>query len=262
MKKNYLITYYTYEHPKEIDFQQHFHDYSEIFIYLEGSASYEVEASSYTLEPFDILIIPKYKLHGIRHNENKKYSRIVIWIEDEFFANMGCPEYKEIFNKKSEIKISSIISEISGLRDIILKFKKYSNNFKSSHSKISEACLIELLHVINNINESSTPTVKNSNIQNIISYINKEFRNDLTLDLLSEKFYISKYHLCREFKKLTGHTIHEYINLKKLQQVKELRSSGMNISNACIEAGFNSYSSFYRYYKKHFSETPGLWLKN
>ncbi len=260
MEYNYEITYQTYKQPKESDFQQHFHNHTEIYIFIEGSASYEVEATSYTLEPYDIIIIPKNKLHGLKHKESKKYSRIVLWINDEFFEEMNCPEYKQILFKNNGYKIPGFITDVSGLRDVLNNLKNYSNNFESCYTKISEACLIMFLHILNNINESRMPEIRNNNIQNIISYINHEFKNDITLDELSEKFYISKYHLCREFKKLTGYTIHEYTNIKKFQKTKELCEAGMNIGNACIQAGFNSYSSFYRYYRKRFSNTPGEWL--
>ncbi len=261
MNNFYSIDYCTYDHPKAVDFQQHIHDCSEIYVFIEGSGSYEVEAASFSLEPYDILIIPANMLHGIRHEGNKKYSRIVIYIDDNFFKEIDSPEYMEIFKKKSGIKISGVVAELSGVRDVINNLKKYSNNFTDCNNKISEACLIQLLHILNSINEGSRPTVKNNNIQKIISFINQEYKNDISLDELSEKFFISKYHLCREFKKLTGHTIHEYINIKKLQKVKELCNQGVNIGNACAEAGFNSYSSFYRYYKKRFSNAPGNWLK-
>lgn len=262
MKNNYEISFHTYDHPKNVDFSQHIHEYAEIFVFLEGCSSYEVEATSYSLDNNDILIIPAHKLHGIRHHANKKYSRIVIYIEDDFFSNMNCPEYINTFRIDHSIKIPGVLAEVYGLKGIIDNFIKYSNNFRTPYTKISEACLIELIHVLSNINEQSMPVIRNNNIQNIISYINNEYKNDITLDELSEKFYISKYHLCREFKKLTGHTIHEYINIRKFQKVKELCDSGLSISDACTRAGFNSYSSFYRYYRKNFSDAPGNWLKN
>jgi len=261
MIKNYEIDFCTYTHPKEVDFSQHFHSHAEIFIFLEGDSSYEVEAASYNLEPYDILIIPENKLHGIRHHSNKKYSRLVIWIEEDFFKNMECPEYLNIFKKKNGIKIPGFIVEVSGLREVLSNLKSYSNNYNDCYKKITEACLIQFLHLLNEIDDRTMPTVRNNNIQNIISYINREFTNEISLDTLSEKFFISKYHLCREFKKLTGHTIHEYINIRKFQKVKELCEQGINISTACISAGFNSYSSFYRYYRKRFSDSPGSWLK-
>lgn len=261
MEKNYCIDCLTFDSPKAVNFSQHFHNNAEILIFLEGDASYEVEAQTFTLDPYDILIIPANKLHGIRHHSDKKYSRIVIRIDYDFFENMNCTEYLNIINKKNGIKIPGFVVEISGLPEVLSNFREYSNNFNDCYTKISEACLIQFLHILNKIDERSLPTIRNNNIQNVISYINKEYANEINLDYLAEKFFISKFHLCREFKKLTGHTIHDYINIKKLQKVKELCNSGMNISNSCISAGFNSYSAFYRYYKKRYAEPPGSRLK-
>ena len=77
MKNNYEITYQTFERPINVDFTQHIHECSEIFIFLEGSSSYEVEATSYSLDNNDILIIPANKLHGI--SSIRKASEILVY---------------------------------------------------------------------------------------------------------------------------------------------------------------------------------------
>ena len=76
------------------------------------------------------------------------------------------------------------------------------------------------------------------------------------MDELEKEFFISKYHLCREFKKATGHTVVRYINNKRLSKVKELYKNGMSINKACVESGFSSYSSFYKAYLKEYKTIP------
>ena len=74
--------------------------------------------------------------------------------------------------------------------------------------------------------------------------------------MLAEKFYISKYYLCRAFHKATGLTVHDYIRLKRLNLARELKAEGKSISEAAMMAGFTDYSSFYRAYLKEYGVSP------
>ena len=93
-------------------------------------------------------------------------------------------------------------------------------------------------------------------LQIISNMLNNHYTEDITLDLLHEKFFISKYHLCRAFHKATGLTIHEYIRRKRVTKVRELCAEGMSIGDAAAQAGFNDYSSFYRAYQKEYGTSP------
>ena len=74
--------------------------------------------------------------------------------------------------------------------------------------------------------------------------------------MLAEKFYMSKFYICRCFRNATGLTIHEYIRRKRLTKVRELKNTGKSISEAALEAGFHDYSSFYRAYVKEYGNQP------
>ena len=93
-------------------------------------------------------------------------------------------------------------------------------------------------------------------IRSVILYLNNHYADDVTLDVLQEKFYISKYYLCREFRKATGLTVHKYIRRKRLTRVHELRTQGLPIGDAALEAGFRDYSSFYRAFQKEYGVPP------
>ena len=70
------------------------------------------------------------------------------------------------------------------------------------------------------------------------------------------EFFVSRYHLCREFKRVTGHTIISYVNNKRLSLVKQLYKQGESINKICVDAGFSSYSSFYKAYLKEYGVIP------
>lgn len=95
-----------------------------------------------------------------------------------------------------------------------------------------------------------------SQIASILQYINHNLKEDLSVETLSARYYVSKYHLMRKFKQETGYTLHNYIVNKRLLMARTLISNGMPVTKAAQESGFTEYSTFSRAYRKQFKTTP------
>ena len=95
-----------------------------------------------------------------------------------------------------------------------------------------------------------------SQIASILQYINHNLKEDLSVETLSARYYVSKYHLMRKFKQETGYTLHNYIVNKRLLMARTLISNGMPVTKAAQESGFAEYSTFSRAYRKHFKTNP------
>lgn len=122
---------------------------------------------------------------------------------------------------------------------------------------IVENTLIELLYILNTNEIKPEESFGNkNNIRNIILYINDHITQPLDLEYIASRFFMSKYHLCHIFKKYTGVTVNQYITIKRIAIVKELYDQGKSLTYASSEAGFKSYSSFYRAYLKESGMSP------
>lgn len=257
---DFSCSYHKKEIPKTTKFSLHTHDEYEIFMFLEGDAHYVVEGNNYSLEPNDIIVIRRHEMHRISHyNTNTPYTRIIIMVAPEFFENSGCPEYErqftDVYNGMGH-KITADIVRSSGLYDAYMRLKKYSNDFKDRESPVVRAIVVEILHLINEVTLFAHDDIPNNQIKDIMTYINNNYTQNLTLELIAEKFYISKYHLCHIFKKATGLSVHRYITQKRITKTRELVSDGANITSAVVNSGFNSYSTFYRAYMREYGKPP------
>ncbi len=240
-------------------FQLHTHEEYELFLFLEGDASYIVEDMRYPLHPGDIIIIRKNELHRVFHHSNAPYRRIPLHISPAFFTAYHCEEYEARFldTTPGNNQIPAGIVHSSGLYDTFMKLKKYSGGYTTgANSPIMIALLIEIFYMINQLNNVSSVESTDSPVAKIILYLNEHFTEDISLTMLEEKFFISKYYLCKTFRKATGLTLQEYVRLKRLALAKDLRANGANISEAATAAGFKDYSAFYRAYKKEFGSSP------
>ena len=90
-------------------------------------------------------------------------------------------------------------------------------------------------------------------VQLVLEYINSHLEEDLTVDLLADTVFVSKYHLMRKFKAETGYSVHQYITSKRLLLAKELlNTTPASITDICFQCGFRDYSTFSREFKKQF----------
>ena len=90
----------------------------------------------------------------------------------------------------------------------------------------------------------------------VIKYLNENISKDVSLDSLARRFFVSKYYLCRAFKKHNGISVHGYINQKRVMYAKQLIESGETASGAAYKVGFGDYSAFYRAYVKIVGKAP------
>ena len=249
----------TIETPASQKFRLHVHDNYEIYLFLEGDCKYVVEENIYNLTPCDMIIIKKNQLHRVYHNTSARYRRIVLNIPSDFFDVNNCREYESKFlttHGEMGNKIDAKTVKESGLYDAIMRAKKYTGNFSDCSSPIAIACVIEILYLIHKTKVGAKPASSNDPMKEIIEYLNDNFMENITLETLERRFFISKYHLCHIFPESTGLTVHQYMTKKRLAYAKELIKSGKTASYAADASGFNNYSSFYRAYVNEYGISP------
>lgn len=94
--------------------------------------------------------------------------------------------------------------------------------------------------------------------EDIISYINEHFPEDITVAQLAGLAGLSQFHFIRTFKRETGFTPHEYILHVRISTAKYLlKNTRLPIKSICFDTGFSSESVFCSAFKKQLGMTPG-----
>lgn len=101
------------------------------------------------------------------------------------------------------------------------------------------------------VNEAAKNTM-----DRIVSHIREHYTEPLSVDGIAERFFISKYHLMREFKRQTGYTIHAFILNERIAHAQTMIAHGMNAGEVSCLVGFSDYSLFYRAFLKVTGVTP------
>ena len=92
----------------------------------------------------------------------------------------------------------------------------------------------------------------------VISHINRQYQNDLTLEDLAEVAGLTPQYLCTVFKQYTSQTIFQYINMVRVSKSKELllAVSDMPIKEIATQTGFHDVSYFCKIFRKLEGKSP------
>lgn len=98
---------------------------------------------------------------------------------------------------------------------------------------------------------SDNSRIKKYNISEIKDYLDDNYKKDISLHSLEDKFFINRFYLTRLFKNTYGITINDYIAHKRISKAKELiRFSKLNIEEIAMECGYADPNYFSRVFKK------------
>lgn len=97
----------------------------------------------------------------------------------------------------------------------------------------------------------------------VISYIEKNLGEKLTLDLIAKEVCLSKWECSRRFKRIAGESVWSYlISARMAKAVELLLYSRKSVERIGFEVGFPNVNLFIRQFKKEFRTTPGQFRKN
>lgn len=87
----------------------------------------------------------------------------------------------------------------------------------------------------------------------VLKFINENFREELSLELLASRFGYSKNYLSELFNEFTGMNLREYINRCRINEFYRLKEEqvGSPLCRLAERCGFNSLNTFYRVLHKY-----------
>lgn len=252
---------------KSQSFEFHYHDFNKIIIFLSGKVTYLIEGKAYNLKPWDILLVNNHDVHKPIIDPSQTYERIIIWANSDFIEKHnyeGCDlsncfklAKEKSFNLvRLEERFQDNIKYIISSLEASIKSEEFGSKLLSNSLFIQLVIYLNRVHLGNLYLENDETIKYDKQIEKILKYINKNLKEELSVEFLSEKFYISKYYLMHKFKNETGYTLYNYVLQKRLLMAKDLIKNGEAITKAYMECGFKDYSSFFRAFKKMFGKAP------
>lgn len=227
-------------------------------LYL-GEKKYSYDENSYLIGTVKMPIESEL----IDTSEKKPYLGLIIYLDStiisELLENFDNFEHWDV-NKKTEeiIKTSPMTSSIENSLKRLLNLANKKMDIKVLSKSFIREIYYEILksphgYILRNTVQHH---VKAHQMTTTIKYLEKNYKNDISIDEIAKFASMSISSLHENFKKATSLSPIQFIKQLRLHNAHSLLLLGYNASNAAFESGYNNSAQFSREFKRLFGYSP------
>ncbi len=249
----------------------HYHNSYEIYYLYAGERYYFIKDKTYHVQRGDLVLIRPYDVHGTTSYSKSGYDRFLINFDrafmDDFLNALGAKHLLDCFDQDMHL-IKLGFKEQHLVERIFLTMENESKAKEDGYEVFLKTALAQLLLIISRSSDQLTEGVSkyvNSThkiISEVAAYINTHFSENITLDTISERFFISPYYFSRTFKKVMRVPFAEYLNGVRIKEAQQLlRRSRLNIAEIAAATGYKSSTHFGRVFKEVVGMSPIAYKK-
>ena len=240
----------------------HYHTFHKIIEFLGGESGYGVEGKQYLLQPGDLVLVPQGCIHRPEAEPNAPYERRILYLSPEFLRRAGgsC-DLAACFDRARE-EFRFVVHPADGTGGAQLAALEHAEREDAfGRELLAQSLLFQFLIGLNramadDLLQYAKPAAYDRKIEAILRYLSEHLTEPVSIDDLAARFFVSKYHMMRQFRAQTGYTIHGYLTGKRLMFARAMIAAGTPVLQASEESGFGDYSAFLRAYRKQFGAAP------
>lgn len=248
----------------------HWHDDWEIIYFIRGNATFYIGSETVKPEPGDLLFVNKGLIHtGFADDDDPIEYYAVVFHPSLAGSSMADAYHMQITNPylsgKSffPLRLSvndefyPAVSDIVG--QLMAEYSKKDTGFQLAIRSMLHLLLVRLSRRLQLQGPSGaaghSDAEQTEKFKELIAYVEQHYPEKLTVQQAAGIVNLSEYHFCRTFKKITGKTFVEYVNLLRINAAEQLLlHSNDPVTEIAFNVGFGSvnyFSQMFRQYKRH-----------
>ncbi|MCD2348015.1 helix-turn-helix domain-containing protein [Clostridium guangxiense] len=252
-----------------MEYPVHWHNSIEILYVLKGKFYVTIDSDKYELIEKDIEIVNIDEAHSIV-SRDKNNMILVFHIDPNFFEKY----YNDIQNMFFYTNITDDNGqkgeEYDELRTFLSRITCEAVQRQDNYDEAIEDILVKILyHLINNFHyltsEREDLREKEEQLERyhrITKYIFNNYNDNITLQDIAKKEFLSTHYLSHEIKDTTGYSFTDLLNLTRVDEaLKFLLDTDKTISEISEEVGFSHTRYFNKHFKIHFKCSPTQYRK-
>jgi AraC-like DNA-binding protein len=248
-------------------FTHHWHNHMEFLYFTKGSALIELNSVPYEVQAGEMVVVNSNDLHyGVCLSDDLVYYAMIVDIKLLQSQTPDAIETKFITPiTQNQIMFASKISGDPEITECATSLIREMDERELGYELSIKSYLYRLLAILLRRYGKDTLSPEESmyrlkNLERftpIFQYIEENYQEELSVDLLAGLAGLSRYHFSRLFKELTARTVTEYVNTLRINKSEYLlRNSRMNISEIALSSGFKDIYYFSRAFKKYKHVSP------
>ena len=268
-EKNFVMTRNKVNSPTSM-YNHHYHHNLEVYYLYSGERYYFIKDKTYHIKKGSLVFINEMTIHSTLNVNNIGYERFVFNFDRNFlaeFSHLSNINLFEYFDNNIHI-VELDCNDQKFVEQLLIKMYEETLSPKPNHDMFIKTSVVQILLTALGYKKALSDkdkkiSIKENSISEISAYINQNYHEDITLSTLSEKFYISVYHLSRTFKSETGLSFVDYLNNVRVKEsLVLLEHSDLNITQISEKIGYKSATHFGRIFKKITGQSPLAYKKS
>lgn len=249
---NYKIFYK--QNTKDVDI--HWHNYYEFDIILSGSGTTYCNGIEYKIERGLITFVSPIDFHDLKNMESVDIINIQ-FPEDDIDASL--------LNTFLSLKTNVVHADEQTLKNIenlsaLLGTHPDGKYVSDYNKKIIECIIIQFLSCCK---DDTSSAKEPSTIQQALVYLKSHFKENPSMQSISEMLYLNPSYFCRLFKNQTGMSYKNYLKKLKLEYSMTLiKYTDLSILDIATNSGYETQTHFNREFKEYYNAAPSYFRKN
>lgn len=234
----------------------HTHHFTEIFYILKGKGSFKAANDHFSIKESDLIVVNSSVPHTEYSDKKDPLEYIVLGINGlEFYTSDNTDYILQNFSYQRE--------ELSFyLKTMLREIRSKEPNFENICQNLLEVLIAHIMRR-SKIELTAAPTKKSTRECRFIEqYLNEHFKEDISLQTLSDLTYLNKYYLVHAFKNYKGISPISYLIQLRVEESKHLLETTNNsVAKIATQTGFSSQSYFTQTFRKVTGLTPSEYRK-
>ena len=239
----------------------HFHSAFEVYYLINGEREYFIEDRFVKITDGDLLLIPPNTLH---RTAGKGASRVLLHFTEEFLLRYFSREMIDRVIREKQVKVfRASRAEREKMEGILSSMLLLYTDQEDADIDFPALAfyLLELLFEISSAkNNYVARCYSDQRISHIMQYINENYTKIASIEEIAERFFISKFYLCRLFAREMGMPLISYLNMVKVRAACSLiETEPLTLTEIALRCGFNSSSYFCKVFKAEMGVSPSAY---
>lgn len=247
----------------------HTHNAAELYLTLTELPDVLLNDTVSRVKSGSLIIIPPFCVHQLYHEQGVLYERYIMnlnieWLDYVLADNNAKTDYLKDADKPVIISLDAgQLTELTGKMNRFIEVQA-DNNIGTI------ACFFDLINTIdsfvcteieNKTFEEPVVIGAQQKVNDIISYINANLMEGISVEQIAEHFYLNKDYISRLFSKHTHTTIGRYVALQRISKAQQLLREGKTVMEVQEQMGYSSYAHFFKTFKKLTGISPSRYRK-
>jgi AraC-like DNA-binding protein len=231
----------------------HIHSHYEISFILQGDVSILLSDCIHSGTVPRIVMLPPYSPHQMILEPGVTYRHMNVSFTENFISRFSDEWHRicSVFGRKGKIFFPNE-NQCSYIEQIVRIMDSDDDLLRNRHLVI---CFVSWLN--EQFGETNGEWEKTPHyLISCMEYMREHFAEKITAEMLEEYVGVGRTTLILKFRNFVGITLHQYLELLRLNHASRLRGERMSLSEIAEQCGFYDASAYVRAHRRVYGTTP------